>query len=154
MILLDTHVLIWQEQGDLRLGSQTRLVIARALQEDRVAVSAISFWEVGMRVQKGRLDFLLDLGVWRRDLLDQGLIEIRVDGGIAARAGLLPDMHGDPADRIIVATALEGHQLVTADGKILQVARPAEQAGRQGLRINCECEEVWHQVFHEEQSML
>ena len=124
MILLDTHVLIWQEQGDLRLGSETRRVIARALQEDRAAVSAISFWEVGMRVQKGRLGFFLDLDVWRRDLLDQGLVEIRVDGGIAARAGLLPDMHGDPADRIIVATALEGHQLVTADGKILQWSGP------------------------------
>ena len=124
MILLDTHVLVWQEQGDLRLGPQTRRVIARALQEDRAAVSAISFWEVGMRLQKGRLGFSLDLDVWRRDLLDQGLVEIRVDGGIAARAGLLPDMHGDPADRMIVATALEGHQLVTADEKILQWPGP------------------------------
>ena len=70
------------------------------------------------------LDFLLDLGVWRRDLLDRGVIEIPVDGGIATRAGLLPDMHGGPADRIIVATALEGHQLVTADGKILQWPGP------------------------------
>ena len=77
-----------------------------------------------MRVQKGRLDLLFDLGAWRRDLLDRGLIEIPVDGGIAARAGLLPDMHGDPADRIIVATALEGHQLVTADGKILRWPGP------------------------------
>ena len=124
MILLDTHVLIWQEQGDLRLGPQTRRVIARALQEDRTAVSAISFWEVGMRVQKGRLDLLFDLGVWRRDLLDRGLIEIPVDGGIATRAGLLPNIHGDPADRIIVATALEGHQLVTSDGKILRWSGP------------------------------
>ena len=120
MILLDTHVLIWQELGDLRLGPQARRVIASALQEDRAAVSAISFWEVGMRVQKGRLDLFFDLGVWRRDLLDRGLIEIPVDGGIATRAGLLPNIHGDPADRIIVATALEGHQLVTADGKILR----------------------------------
>jgi len=124
LILLDTHVLIWQEQGDLRLGAQTRRVIARALQEDRAAVSAISFWEVGMRVQKGRLDLLFDLGVWRRDLLERGLIEIPVDGGIASRAGLLPNIHGDPADRIIVATALEGHQLVTADGKILRWPGP------------------------------
>lgn len=124
MILLDTHVLIWQEQGDVRLGPQTRRAIERALQEDRAAVSAISFWEVGMRVQKGRLDLLFDLDVWRRDLLDRGLIEIPVDGGIAARAGLLQDMHGDPADRIIVATSLEGHQLVTADGKILRWAGP------------------------------
>ena len=119
MILLDTHILKWQEQGDLRLGPQTRRAIARALQEDRAAVSAISFWEVGMRVQKGRLNFLLDLSAWRRDLLNLGLIEIPVDGGIATRAGQLPDIHGDPADRIIVATALSGHQLVTADGKIL-----------------------------------
>lgn len=120
MILLDTHVLIWQELGDLRLGPQARRVIASALQEDRAAVSAISFWEVGMRVQKGRLDLFIDLGVWRRDLLDRGSIEIPVDGGIATRAGMLPNIDGDPADRIIVATALEGHQLVTADGKILR----------------------------------
>ena len=72
-----------------------------------------------MRVQKGRLDFLLDLDAWRRDLLDQGLLEVPVDGRIAARAGLLPYMHGDPADRMIVATALQGHQLLTADRQIL-----------------------------------
>jgi len=72
-----------------------------------------------MRIQKGRLEFLLDLDAWRRELLDQGLIEIPVDGVIAARAGLLVDMHGDPADRLIVATALQGHQLVTADRRIL-----------------------------------
>lgn len=61
----------------------------------------------------------LDLDAWRRDLLDKGVIEIMVDGGIAARAGLLPDVHGDPADRIIIATALEGHRLMTADQRIL-----------------------------------
>ena len=72
-----------------------------------------------MRVQKGRVDLGLDLDAWRRDLLDKGVIEIMVDGGIAARAGLLPDVQGDPADRIIIATALEGHQLVTADQRIL-----------------------------------
>ena len=72
-----------------------------------------------MRVQKGRVDLGLDLDAWRRDLLDQGVIEIMVDGEIAARAGLLPDVQGDPADRIIIATALEGHQLVTADQRIL-----------------------------------
>ena len=72
-----------------------------------------------MRVQKGDLDFALNLDAWRRDLVNQGLVEIPVDGRIAARAGLLPAMHGDPADRLIVATALENHQLVTADQRIL-----------------------------------
>ena len=42
-----------------------------------------------------------------------------MDGAIAARAGLLPDLPGDPADRLIVATALEGHRLVTADRRML-----------------------------------
>ena len=119
MILIDTHVLLWQERGDLRMGSQTRRTFEYALQEGNAAVSAISFWEVGMRVQKGQLDFSLDLKDWRADLLRHGLIEIPINGEIAVRASLLPNMHGDPADRLIVAMALEGHTLVTADGPIL-----------------------------------
>ncbi|MYB48232.1 MAG: type II toxin-antitoxin system VapC family toxin [Dehalococcoidia bacterium] len=119
MILLDTHVVLWQELDDRRLGPQTRRIIEDALQESMVAVSAITFWEVGMRVQKGQLDLGLDLHAWRRNLLEEGLVELVVDGDIAVTAGLLSNMHGDPADRIIVATALNGHQLVTADRRIL-----------------------------------
>jgi len=119
LILLDTHVLLWQEQGDRRLGPQTRRAVARALAEGQAAVSAISFWEIGMRMQKGQLALRFELDAWRRDLLDQGVSEIPVNGRLAARAGLLPDLHGDPADRLIVATALEGHQLITADERIL-----------------------------------
>ncbi len=77
-----------------------------------------------MRVQKGQLDFLSDVAAWRRDLLSRGLHEVPVDGGIAVRAGLLPDLHGDPADRLIVATALEGHQLLTADRRLLGWSGP------------------------------
>ena len=69
--------------------------------------------------EKRRLTLLRDIASWRQSLLQDGLVEVPVDGGIAVRAGLLPDMHGDPADRIIVATALEGHRLVTSDDRIL-----------------------------------
>ena len=72
-----------------------------------------------MRIQKGQLDFLLEPYAWRLDLMNQGLNEIPLDGNITVRAGLLPDMHGDPCDRLIVSTALEGHELVTADERIL-----------------------------------
>ena len=119
MILLDTHVLLWHERGDRRLGRRARGQIQRSWSENDVAVSAITFWEVGMQIRKDRLGFHLDLDGWRRDLLDLGLVEIPIDGAIAARAGLLQDIHGDPADRLIVATALEGHRLVTADRGIL-----------------------------------
>jgi PIN domain nuclease of toxin-antitoxin system len=46
-------------------------------------------------------------------------VEIPVDGEIGIRATGLADFHGDPADQLIVATALGGHQLVTADERIL-----------------------------------
>ena len=124
MILLDTHTLWWHEEGNPKLGTRARRVIKRAFDENDAAVSPISFWEVAMRVQKSQLDFLSDVAAWRRDLLSQGLHEIPVDGGIAVRAGLLPDLHGDPADRLIVATALEGHQLLTADRRLLGWSGP------------------------------
>ena len=101
------------------MGVQTRDLLQHSLREEEAAVSAISFWEVAMRIQKGQINFDLDLHEWRNTLIRQGLIEIPVDGAIAARAGLLAGIHGDPADRIIVATALGGHRLVTADQRIL-----------------------------------
>lgn len=70
--------------------------------------------------RKGRLEFAIDFPALRLSLRDLDLVEIPVDGRIAVRAGLLRDLHGDPADRIIVATALAGHRLVTADRRILE----------------------------------
>lgn len=62
----------------------------------------------------------LELDVWRKELLEKGLCEVPLDGAIAIRAGGLKDFHGDPADRLIVATALElSSKLMTADQKIL-----------------------------------
>ena len=119
MILLDTHVMLWIRLGVPRLGTSARREIDQAWQSNEVGVSAISFWEVAMLKDKGRIRFPMDVGRWRREQLAQGLIEISVDGEIATRAGLLPNMHGDPADRLIVATALAGHRLVTADQRIL-----------------------------------
>lgn len=72
-----------------------------------------------MLKQKGRIWFTEDVASWRLSQLEQGLIELPLTGLIGIRAAELPDFHADPADRIIVATALEGHQLVTADSRIL-----------------------------------
>ena len=119
MILLDTHVLLWMTSGDVRLGPRTRRTLETALLEGEAAVSAVSFWEIVMLIRKGRLRLALDLETWRRGMLADGLVEVPVDGAIAARAGSLTDMHGDPVDRLIVATALSGHRLVTADHAIL-----------------------------------
>ena len=111
--------MLWLRLGSPRLGQHARRQIERAWQSDGVAVSAISFWEVAMLKEKGRIRFHEDVGLWRREQLEQGVVEIPIDGEIAVRAVLLPCLHGDPADRIIVATALEGHTLMTGDGSIL-----------------------------------
>ena len=122
MVLLDTSALLWLWAGDARLGRQARETIDIALQNERLAVSAISFWEVAMLKDKGRLDFPEDIGVWRQELLGNGLIEVPVTGDVAARGGALSGIHGDPGDRLIVATALEGHRLITSDTRILSWA--------------------------------
>ena len=119
MILLDTHVLIWLLVDDDQLGAQTREIIRSTWSESEVAVSAITFWEVTMLHEKGRLSLLTDIYSWRAGLLESGLSEITVDGRVGIRAAALEDFHADPVDRLIAATALGGHRLVTADRKIL-----------------------------------
>ena len=125
MILLDTHTVIWMDQGDRRLRPSLRARIEVALGEQAAFVSTISFWEVAMRIRKRQMDFIEDVEAWRQNLLDDGLIELPITGPIAAQAGLLSDLHGDPADRIIIATALAGnYELATADRKILEWPGP------------------------------
>ena len=119
MIILDTHALLWFEKGDPKLGPNTHQVIADGLQLGEVAISALSVWEIGMLIQKRRIQLGHELTLWRRVFQDRGLIEIPASGDIADRAARLPDMHGDPADRIIVATAQTLGRLVTADRHIL-----------------------------------
>ncbi len=120
MLLADTQALVWHWTADSKLGNGARQAIEEALQDRDLAVSAITFWEISMLLDKGRLEFPEDVLNWRLELLAQGLVEIPVDGEIAARAGALIGLPGDPADRIIVATALGGHQLVTSDTGILR----------------------------------
>ena len=119
MILLDTHTLLWLRSGHISLGPAAHDEIQRAWESDDVAVSAISFWEMAMLRDRGRIEFPGDLRHWRLEQLQQGLIEIPVDGEIGIRASGLADFHADPADRIIVSTALDGHRLITADQRIL-----------------------------------
>ncbi len=119
MILGDTQALVWYLDANQRLGPEAPGRIARAIQNGQAAFSAISIWEIGMLQQKGRLETAMNAAQWHEWLLDEGFNDIPVTSAIAARAGDLLDMHGDPADRIVVATALEGHLLITSDRPIL-----------------------------------
>ena len=120
LILLDTQAIVWLEAADLRLGAKARGVIDRSLSDGELAIAAISFCEIAWLVSAGRVTLPLSTAEWRISLLAAGLSEIPLDGEIAIAAVALADFHKDPADRLIVATALdEGARLVTSDAKIL-----------------------------------
>lgn len=120
MLLLDTHVLVWLDEGNPRLGTTALQTINDSLTSGQLGVATISFWEVAMLIEKQRLTMQTELADWRFELLQAGLLEIPLRGTTAIRAGQLPLFHGDPADRMIVATAIEnGATLMTADERIL-----------------------------------
>lgn len=120
MILLDTHVLVWLTEGMTDLGVQARTKADDALARGGLAVAAISFWEIAMLIQKGRLRMRQPLQAWRADLLEAGLVEVTLTGGASVAAAEFVGLHSDPADRLIIATAsLTRAQLMTADRRIL-----------------------------------
>jgi PIN domain nuclease of toxin-antitoxin system len=121
LILLDSHALVWLASGDRRLGRRARAASDRALAEGRLAVSAVSFWEIALLVAQRRLQLGRPPRAWREALLQSGLHERAVEGEIAIAAAQLGDFHDDPADRFIVATAsLMGATLLTTDQRILE----------------------------------
>lgn len=125
--LLDTHVWIWALEGNTReLGAAAQDAIGEGGATGRVLVSAISCWEVGMLEAKGRIRFTIEVGEWmRRALQAPGVTLAPLTSDIALDSSRLPGtVHGDPADRILIATARRlGAMLVTRDRLILDYAR-------------------------------
>ena len=127
MILLDTQTLAWHDQDDRRLGQNARELIEHHWRLRNVAVSAFTFWEITMNRERRDFRKIPDVRTWRNELLKSGLIEIPVDGEIAIAAGRLTDMHGDPGDRIIMATAFRAETLVTSDEAIMRWVGPLDR---------------------------
>jgi PIN domain nuclease of toxin-antitoxin system len=93
----------------------------KALADDRLAISAFSFWEFAMLIAKSRLRSLKSAGEQRAKLLAAGIRELPLTGEIAILAGEIENLNGDPADRIIAATAIAHNAtLMTADANLLQ----------------------------------
>ncbi len=112
--------------GYSRLGTRTKAEIARVGNAGDLLVSAITPWEIGVLVSKKRIDLHRDILVWIRDALSMpGVSLTSLEPEIAVASTRLPfEMHPDPADRILVATARHlGATLVTADKTLLHIAK-------------------------------
>lgn len=89
---------------------------------ETATIAAITLWEIAMLVSKGRVSVGQDLGTWLAGLLQNGLLKVLpLDAPVAVGSVSLPgSFHGDPSDRMIVATArYHDLPLMTADKAIL-----------------------------------
>jgi len=118
MIVLDTHVWLWMTAAPNRLSRDAHAAIGRS---DRLGVCTISCWELAMLVAAGRIRVEQDINVWVRQALAADRVEaVPLTAGAAVAAAQLPvGFPGDPADRIIYATAVGlGVPLISRDARI------------------------------------
>lgn len=136
-LLLDTHIVLWLDSGDVRLHPATRALIDRCwLQGWSILLSPVSVWEIALLVDLGRVALDVPVDVWVERFLDRPGVEAIPLGHRAASGSyrLHPLAQRDPADRLLIATAIElACPLVTYDERI---ERFAEHHGdRHGLSV-------------------
>ncbi|MFM9196132.1 MAG: type II toxin-antitoxin system VapC family toxin [Planctomycetia bacterium] len=121
MIVIDAHVLVWWLARAPGLSRKAERALSAHGDPGQIVVSAISLLEIATAIRRGRLQLSMPLDQWLADM--HSLPEIKVESvtaEIAVLAGGLAElMHGDPADRLIVATASTlDVPLVTGDKKL------------------------------------
>jgi PIN domain nuclease of toxin-antitoxin system len=118
VIVLDTHVWLWWLSGFEKLSRKASRLIADAVPQKGIYVSSISVWEVAQLAARRRLQLAMNVKDWLAKSEALPFVNfIPVDNAIAIKSVDLPEpLHQDPADRIIIATALIlGFPLVTKD---------------------------------------
>lgn len=121
MILLDTNALIWWSTAPEKLSRKARKTIEDVIKKEEILISSISVWEVFLLMRKNKVGFSIDVDSWLDKLESLPFIRfVPIDNKIASQSVKLDFENSDPADRIIIATALNmGAKLVTSDKKIL-----------------------------------
>jgi PIN domain nuclease of toxin-antitoxin system len=118
-ILLDTCALLWLATGHKNLSNSAK---KRINQAGLVGVSSISAWEIGLKTTRGELELPEEPEAWFEQILVHHDLRVyEITTRIAFQANRLPWHHRDPADRLILATAmLHGMPIVTSDGNFSQ----------------------------------
>lgn len=121
-LLLDTHAVHWWSAEPERISNPARQALESA---DELLVAAISWYELGWLARRGRIALDIPIRTWL-DGLAAGLRTIGITPAIVDTAVDLPgSFPGDPADRLIYATAVQqGAKLITKDRAITEHDRP------------------------------
>lgn len=113
-LLLDTHALVWWASDHKRLATRAHAAIANP--RNRVFVSAISAWEIGVKMAKGHIEAPDNLAAV---VEEKGFEHLPLTFHHAELAAQLPMHHRDPFDRFLIAQAqIEGLTIVTRDARI------------------------------------
>jgi PIN domain nuclease of toxin-antitoxin system len=130
-VLLDTCAIIFAAE-DEPMSKPAREAVVRAALNGELLVSPVSAWEIGMLAEKKRLRFSPDPKRWFFDFLAQGGVNLTpLTAEAAIDASMLPrNFHGDPADRLLIATARQlDVPIVTRDRAILAYAKAGHVKG-------------------------
>jgi PIN domain nuclease of toxin-antitoxin system len=127
LLLLDTHCWIWAQLGLIQQLSRAALAAIRnAESEGNLRISVISIWELAMLERRGRVALPMNVRTWLEQALSKpGIAVAALTPEIAIESAHLPgELHGDPADRMLVATArVLGAKLVTKDAQLIRYSR-------------------------------
>ncbi len=122
-LLLDTHLLLWAAGQPDQLSAATHLLLDDP--QNELLFSSASLWEVAIKRGLGRSDFRVDPRLLRRGFLDNGYAELPIISEHAVSIDVLPPIHKDPFDRILVAQSIvEGITLLTTNPLVAQYSGP------------------------------
>ena len=116
--LLDSHVIIWlAESADKKLSPKSMEIIHNA--DNQLFVSIVSFWEIALKTNNGKLDLGISLDVLFDKIQESNIKITSVEKEYLLRLSALPPIHKDPFDRLMIVTAIcETMTLLTADENI------------------------------------
>jgi len=118
-VLLDTHIFLWWVKDDPRLGSRARSIISDV--DNKLLLSAASGWEIAIKSKLGKLEITGDIIAFTYEQIQINAIsELPVQMNHTLHVAMLPGLHRDPFDRLLVAQSqLERIPILTGDTQIM-----------------------------------
>ena len=127
LLLLDTHCWLWAQLGLTQLLSRAALQAIRSAEsEGNLRISVISIWELAMLEKRGRVALPRNIRTWVDQALSKpGIAVAALTPEIMIESVHLPgEVHGDPADRMLAATArILGATLLTKDERLIHYSK-------------------------------